>query len=411
MTASDSLDISARDEFGRSWRIAVTAMIGSCFAWNGLVNYSFGVLLIPMAQDFGVQPSAISGWSLCLNLGVTAAAPFTGVLADKLGARRVALVMVVLLAAVLGLVSAMPKHLWLLYGGGLAAGVVGSGAVAYSRTVIGWFRHGRGTALGLMSAGVGLSAMFGPRLMQGVIDAHGWRAGFAVIAGGTLLPLLLILPWLHERRAAREVDAAALDGRTLAEAWRLPVFWELAGARLLYGICAGGVLFSMVRFLTDRGLPRGQAAAYAGLLGLSMFGRVIVGYSIDRLPAAAVCAAMVAVEAVAYYAMGASSEVVLVFAVAVIGFAHGGEIACAPYLTARHFGVKAYGRIAGILDSSGGVGYALGPVVFTALRDRSGNYTASLAVAIAAAAGSALLFFLTRRQPAFDPAAAAMGGR
>ena len=49
--------------------------------------------------------------------------------------------------------------------------------LTYSQVINERFAAARGTALGVMTAGIGISSMFAPPLMQRIADTYGWRVG------------------------------------------------------------------------------------------------------------------------------------------------------------------------------------------------------------------------------------------
>ena len=396
---------NSRQEFRRSWHIVLATLVGVGFGVNGFSYAAFGVFVNPLAQAFGRSISAISGWVTFLFLGCTAVSPFIGMLADRIGARRVILLSIPLFALTLGVAGAIGTQLWMLYLIALAAGSIGTGAspVTYGRVVNTWFETGRGAALGIMSSGIGLSYLFGPRLVQSIVDAHGWRLGFFFMAVAHLLPVPLMVFWLRERREMVAQSSRTVEtGHTVREAVHLPVFWCAGAAFLLYGLCAGGVTLNMIPFLTASGLSRASAATYVGLLGVfSVTGRVVTGFVIDRLHVAFVCAIILLMEAVAFAAFGWFETRFVVMAISVTGFAFGGEISCMGYAIARYFGVKHYGAIYGLLSVVCGIGVGLGPPVFSFLREISGVYSVPFFVSAGLAVGAAAFFAILGIYPFF----------
>jgi predicted MFS family arabinose efflux permease len=94
----------------------------------------------------------------------------------------------------------------------------------------------------------------------------GWRIGFVFMGAMTLLPLPAAFLWLHERReTAGRTPVPPETGYQMLEVLRLRAFWLIGLGGLLYFLCYMGVQFSLVPFLTDRGMSRANAAYYAGV--------------------------------------------------------------------------------------------------------------------------------------------------
>ena len=85
-------------EFKRGWPVLAAAAVGVGLGLSPLPFYTIGVMIPPLLGEFGPQ-----GWSAgdILNalaiytFGAFFASPFIGVLAERFGARRVALVSIV----------------------------------------------------------------------------------------------------------------------------------------------------------------------------------------------------------------------------------------------------------------------------------------------------------------------------
>jgi MFS family permease len=280
----------------------------------------------------------------------------------------------------------------------------------YGRIISGHFRVGLGTALGLMSSGIGFSAVFGPRLLQAVTDAYGWRWSFGSASLVIVIALPLIAGWLRESRrpADNRIGAVGAEcGVSVAQAIRMPVFWALAGGSLLYGTCVGGASVNLVPFLTSEGLSRADAASAVGLFGAAtVTGRFLTGIIIDRsrIHAALLMAIVLVAEGLAFAALGLTGISFMLIALPVFGFAVGAQADCLAYCTVRIFGRRSYGSIFGIIGMTMlYLGPGSGAVLFSAARDVLGAYGHVFLIWAGLAAVAALLLTLVSRYPFLTP--------
>lgn len=395
----------ARAEFRQSWLLVAVSVVGMCFGGSGVLWYSFGVLITPLRETYGWSNSDVSGWATFVSVGSVIGLPTVGRLADRFGVRPVVLTAIPLCALAIGLGSLVTGKIWTLYLVAVVVGTIAAGvsSLTYSRAINGWFSAARGTALGLMSSGIGLGATFGPRLIQTIVDQHGLRIGFYALAAVMLIPWPLAGLFLHERReTAGATTTDSERGFTRKEAMRQPVFWLLCASSILWTLCTGGN-FHLVPFLTSGGLDRSQAANYVGLLGLTaMFGRMITGFIIDHLHAPFVCATVFVIEAAAFATLGVIEVRYAYVPIMVIGFAHGAEVDCFTYCTARYFGMKSYGVVFGLLSVMAAIGNGFGPLLFGFVRDLSKSYSNSFFMDAAFAIGAAILLVLAGRRPFLD---------
>ena len=388
---------SASDEFRKHWRLVLGATIGTCC--GSLSWYTFGVFVSPLSRALGCSISALTGWASFVALGQIAVGPLTGRLADRFGVRVVMLFSIPLLALAFVSVCAIGTSVWLLYLAAFTVGCVslGAGYLPYSRAVNSWFSDGRGTALGIMYSGVGISATFAPRVLQRIVDLDGWRMGFLFLAGGTLAALPVAFFWVHEKKDELRSSGSEI-GYTRREAMRLPHFWMISAGTLMLSLCAG-FIFHLIPFLTDSGLNRSQAAMYSGLMGIAlMVGRLITGVLMDRFHAPYVCAVLFLSEAVALAILGLFQAHYAPIAVFVIGFSLGAETNCIAYCTMRYFGLKSYCELSGIFNIAICIGHVFGPLSFSLVKNATGSYSIGFVVWGGLAAVGAVLFTLVGRR-------------
>lgn len=191
-------------EFKRGWPVLSSAAIGVGLGLSPLPFYTIGVMIGPILGEFGPM-----GWtagdvlfSLTIyTIGAFMMSPVIGILAERFGARRVALISIVLFSlGMMGLAlntGSKPLYwfLWIV----VAVGGAGTLPITFTRPVANWFSVNRGKALGiaLIATGVfgSLSKYFTQHILEGVnifgIELEGWRAAYVAVG---MLPLLIALP-------------------------------------------------------------------------------------------------------------------------------------------------------------------------------------------------------------------------
>lgn len=400
--------LSIGEEFRRSWKPMVAVVLGICF--GSVPAYSLGAFIQPLSAEFGWTVTQITGWMLCWSLGAIASAPVAGYLADRVGAKGVALVSLLVLAGILAATGFTVETLTHYYLSGFAIGAIVSGtsAITYGRIVSSLFSRGLGTALGIMSTGIGASAIIGPRFMQAIIDAYDWRTALFVQAAFPLLILPLLGLWLREGHRDQMIANRAPkgEGYALGRALHMPVFWVMSLGSLLYGICVGGVSVNLMPFLATEGIGRAEAASAVGLFGLAtVTGRFLTGIIIDRvnIHASVLMAIVLAAEALSFVILGyGGGGAALLIALPVFGFAVGAEADCLAYCTVRIFGRRYYGSIFGIVGIVMlYIGTGIGPVLFSLSQERLGGYQAAFAIWTGLALLAVPLFLWVARVPFF----------
>ena len=388
---------SKQQEFRRAWPVVGAAAVGAATGVASIAFYSIGAFVEPLSHAFGWSRAEITAAPSFLTAGMMLVGAGVGALADQHGARKVALTSQALLALALAGMSLMDGHVWTLYLGYFLLAVLGGGTLpmVWSRTIVGWFNTGRGLALGVSLVGTGICGALLPSYISWLSGAVGWRGAFLGLAA---LPLVLGLPlaWLFFRDAPATLAApagAAVAKVALAEAvaddvsftfgealrtWR---FWQMTIAFFIVTTAVGAVLVHSMPLMMDRGIPRGTAAALAGVLGIAvMTGRLVSGYCLDVYSGGRVAFAVFAMPALgcALLSVAGNNLALCGLSLFLVGIAAGAEYDIAAYFTAQFFGRRHFGAIYGLVYTLYCVGSGVGPPVVGAVVDASHSYTLAL---------------------------------
>ncbi|WP_346245582.1 MFS transporter [Sphingomonas rustica] len=398
----------ASSEFRLGGRVLAAALLGTACGASPLPFNVLPLVMGPIHDEFGWSFAAISVGVTIFGTTASLLAPVIGGLADRIGVRAVGLWSLLAFGIVFASFYFVPGSLAGWYAFWLVLGIIGIGStpVTWSRAISMWFARHRGLALGIMLLGTSLAAIIVPQIAARAILADGWRLAFPAVA---LLPLLVALPvtyfWFREPRpeeAPSDIKSAdgSIAGLTLGEAIRGYRFWMLIGSIVLISIAYGGAHIHMAQIVGLHGFTPQTGASVLGVVALGILtGRVLVGILFDRVWAPGVAFASMLLPALACtLLMGTGTSLTLLMTGGfLLGFAAGAESDVIAFLTARYFGIRHYGRIYGMLYMPFGIGSGISPILYGAVRDRTGSYDAMLMAAIVMfAVGGAMLLTLGR---------------
>ena len=389
--------------------MVVAAAFTLMFTGFGVV-YTFAAFFKAFQTEFAAPRAHVSMvFSLCAFLYFLLGAP-AGMLADRFGPRRVALVGAAALALGLAGASYAPSLLvlYITYSVGIGVGV-GLTYVPSVGAVQPWFLRRRAFATGIAVAGIGAGNLIVPPLAAWWIDLYGWRgaylglAAFALVLSGSAACVIDNDPARRGLRADGTADKtldqepAVLSGATLVEALHSKVFWVLYGSLFLPTI---GVFVPMVHlapYATDLGHPESAGVWLVSLVGLgSLVGRFMIGGLADRMGRLASLALMYAGLGASFLAWWQSQSLWALAAMSVgMGLFYGGFVATMPAVVMDLFGGRAVSAIIGWLYTAPGLGTLIGPPLAGYAFDRLGSYDVPIlgaaALSFLGAAGVLLL--------------------
>lgn len=353
--------------------------------------YSFAAFFSAFEAEFGASRGHIAlVFSVAAFLWFLLGAP-GGMVADRFGPRRVALIGVACLVVALWLASQARSVavLYATYSIGVGVGV-GLVYVPSIGAVQPWFGANRAFASGLAVAGIGAGNIAGPLLAAWWIGLFGWRGAYGALAifvlvlGGAAAFLIRQQPSL--------AGAGPTGGIGLAQAMRTRAFWLIYISLILSCV---GLFVPMVHlgpYAQDAGYSEAQGVTLVSLIGLgSLAGRFTVGGIADRLgrmPSLAMMYVGLGVMLVLWWSTTAW-WLLAIFAL-VFGICYGAYVALVPTIVMDLYGARAVSAIIGTLYTGAGLGTLIGPWLAGAAFDAFGSYDAPI---LAAAALSFLAAF------------------
>jgi len=357
------------------------------------VAETFAMFLLPIGAEFSVDRAALTGIYSAYMLGLAVVSPLAGTLFDRLGPRLCyGLGLGVFGLAYLGAGSATAVwQLYLLVGFGGALGGATTGMIPASQLASRWFHARLPTAMGVLSAALGIGILIFAPVAQALIGAHGWRDAYRWLGGLQLLALLLVilLPWGRIASGAPEVArlrAHAASGApvwTLARALRTRVFWSLFGVMFCTSLSTYAINVQLVACLVDAGIAPLQAASVYGLVGmLSIAGMIAAGVLSERIgerrfATISYASTIVGIAALATLGWWPAALPVAAF-VLLFGSMQGSRGPLVAVMSARNFPGARQGGIYGAVLIGMGLGGAVGSWGSGALFDLTGGYRAGM---------------------------------
>ncbi|MGQ9571691.1 MAG: MFS transporter [Dehalococcoidia bacterium] len=413
------------------WVVIALAII--ILLTGGTMSYGYSTLIEPLEEEFGWGRAVIGGAASMGAVIGGLTTPVVGYLVDRLGAPRLLVAGVLIMAAGLVCLSQI-QAVWALYASIIVAviGMATAGAPVCMTAIAHWFEKRRGRALAVMAIGAGASgAMVG--VLAVLISIVDWRTAVIIVAiaeCAICIPLALTvrhrpqelgllpdgepiaapsLPPDTDDVTALARSTAQETGLTVGQALGTRSFWFLAAALLLAWVAVLAIIIHVVAYLDEAAgfTQQGAALVAMGIPSVSLIGRLGFGWLADYVNKQRLLAATFLLQGLGIlifanlHSPWQAVPFLLVFAPG-----WGGAIPVLPALQAEYFGLRAFGGIQGLLLGIGTVGGIVGPVFAGSVYDMTDTYRpAFLAVALTTLAAS-LAVLMMGRPPAAEPAPA-----
>lgn len=352
--------------------------------------YAFGVFLLPFQEYFSASAAVISGAYSTSILMYTAFGIPSGWVVDKYGPKVTTIAGGLLMALGLALTS-LASSIWQLY---LSYALIGVGmSPSYSPlmvTISRWFVRRRGLALGVLTVSIGVGPLIMTPVTTALVQSHGWRFALLVIAAAavvvTPLALLLkkspqdagILPDGDMKPAlpARVPELSGTRGLSMRQSFRARGFWQMVIIYFMIGLSLQMVMAHIVAYSQGKGVPPLTAAAVLSTIsGVSIVGRLTMGFVSDRIGQSKTLALCVCIEGLVILWLITLSNTWMFFLFAVVfGFFYGGHVPQLPALVGDTLGLAHMGMVLGMTSFFWGLGGAIGPYLAGYIVDFTGSY-------------------------------------
>ncbi|MBE9603296.1 MFS transporter [Acetobacteraceae bacterium H6797] len=367
------------------------------------VRQTFGLFLLPLAQEHGLSATVIGAAVALHNLMWGISQPFCGAMADRYGAGRVILVGGIVYALGLLLPALFPSSLTLILGLGIGTGIgtgcAGSGTAMAAVSRIAPAER-RNDAMGISSAGGSLGQAAMVPIAQVAIAAWGTSGALILLAGLMLfaLPIGRAIEWRPVARAAPTMGLRGLP-KLAKEALEDKGFALLTIGFFACGFQLAFLTVHLPSYLALCGLPAGLGALTLMTVGLF---NIPGSWACGRLgnyirPEIALgFIYIIRTICIAIFALVTPTELNTLIFAAVMGMIWLGTVPLTGAAIARRFGVGNMGALYGICFFSHQIGGFLGAGSGAVLLDATGSYDAFWPVMVVVGLGAAVVNWVVR---------------
>jgi predicted MFS family arabinose efflux permease len=385
-----------------SWRPAmwlVLAAAAGTFALTMGVRQTMGLFLSSLNTSTGLGLGSISLAFAFGQLWWGLTQPFAGVMADKIGAGRV-LIAGVVLVAIGTFITPLMTTTWGLI---LAIGVLSAGGsgmagpavlmAATSRLIP---AERRGFATGIVNAGGSFGQFVMAPIATTLMVSIGWASAMQTLAILALLclPAAFVLRG-HAGHAVAMAGTKTLSTReAVAQALRTPSYLMLAGGFFVCGFHVAFLATHLPGVIATCGLPAEWAGWSLALIGLfNIAGSLGMGWAVGRWRMKSLLSLVYAARAAAvivFLFAPKTGPVMLVFA-AVMGLTYLSTVPPTAGLVAKFFGMSNMATLFGLVMVSHQAGGFLGAWLGGRIFEATGSYDWVWYIDVMLAVGAALV--------------------
>ncbi len=394
--------------------LAISFLMVGCSL--GFCSSPGSLYLRAITEDMQIPRSVYSVTNSFRYITVAIVNLFFGKLIAKLGARKLAAMGFVCLAASAALNSAA-QNVAVFYLGGvlLGLGLAWTGTSLVGFVVEQWFTSKKGTYMGVILAANGVMGALSVQLLTPVIftASDGWRNAYRIVSilmlcVGTLVVLLLrnkpadigLEPMGTGIIAAKRSRGSEWTGITQQQALHKPYFYICILCVFLTGMLLTAVNGVASVHMLDRGIPTGTMSLALSIHSVALTAaKMYTGFSFDKFGLRVtmlVCnlCALIGILLLAFVSngpMAIAAEILTSFALPL-------ETIMLPLITAELFGRKDYAQLMGLLIAFNQLGYAVGMPLTNLVYDLTGTYTKVMVImcAIMVAVAIAMQLVITQ---------------
>jgi len=348
--------------------------------------------------------------------------PIVGFFVDRIGPRKCVFLGVLLTGAALLLMSRVDS-LPSFYGTFLLLALGGTAALGIPQytAIANWFRRRRSLAMGVLSAGFGLSGVMTPILVL-LIQTYDWRitmviVGILVIAIGT--PLSLLVRHKPEQygylpdgdKTSLKIDSGGVEGRegviegegmSVKQALKTRTYWLLLLVFLFPGFSMSAIMVHEMPFLISVGISENLAGfTMLGITAFSLIGRVGFSWLGDTYDKRRLLAIAFVLQTIGVFIFAnIQSPWMIIPFLLTFGPGYGAPLPLLPAIQADYFGTKSFASIQGLFAIGWVIPGIIAPFLAGWIYDVQGSYRLAFIIfAVLCSFAIPFIFIVKRAQP------------
>lgn len=381
-------DIACEQHGEQPYGWVIVAVSTMCLALGFGAGGTVSVFMKPFEDELGWFRADTSMAYTVHTIGAALGGLFWGSLSDRIGARRIAILGTIGLAAGLAALR-WQSDLAVLYTLYFLIGAVGFACLFSPLLALTglWFNARKGLALGIVTAGGAIGQGIVPYVLQLLMNELGWRTAAFWLGIGyfvLLFPLVFLL-----RSAPASAGLRGTAQRSESNLWGVPhnvtIPW-LSLAAIFCCVCMAVPLVHLVPLGIGLGCtPQVAAGMLLSLMIAGVFGRLFFGWLADRIGGlSAYFIASLSQTAVVFFFVE-TKDIATLFQLSVLfGFGFAGVMTCLLICAREAAPLRISGTAIAIVSTAGWVGMGLGGYQGGYFYDLTASYFVSYANAAVA---------------------------
>ncbi len=380
----------------------VTTAFLSLLALSGFAYYGLSFFYDFMTKEYGWSRTVVTSGNA---VGKLIVGPlfgfFAGWMIDRYGPRRLMISGSLMMGiALIGLSYSNSLSMFYLFYVFNALGYVCGGPIPCQVLISRWFDKNRGKAMGIAYLGIGTGGAIVPLLANGLEKEFGWHIALSILGFLIILISLPMVFFIKDPLSQIVKKESTEKIVPIKGIFRNPNFYLLAFGSMCSIGAVGGIGQHLKLYLRDLNFTQSEAAHVLSFVLLSsLAGRVFMGWLADIINRKYVMILiyLLVASAIPLLMMPEFPGRIYLFAM-IFGFGLGGDYMIIPLMAGDLFGVRALGRMMGIILVADGVAESLFPMLVGAMyNETTKSYAAGFTLLICVAlTGAIIVSFLPR---------------
>lgn len=367
----------------------------------GSIIYTFGIVVVPMANDLKISMTLATAAYSGFNLSTAIMSIWMGKFIAKYGTKKsiifgsASMIIGSLLMAFVVKNYILYFIVWTVFFSiGVRFATTSPGQINISK----WFYKKRGFAMAIFLTSGGIAGFIFSPLINKIVTLYTWRHAWLLIAFCSGIAMLLTMVLLKEnpedigevidgngvsrtpefsnRNISKKQIHKSVEPWTIVEVRKELSFYQISFAQLAVNFLMIAVSTQAVNHMVNLGLPKAIGASVLGTFSLiNTSGRLIVGTLSDKIDTKKLLMIGTIIASIGMLILMRAQSVLNAYAFSVFaGVGFGICIICPPNMIVNYFGINDYSNINAYFNLVTGIIGGLSAVIIGIIYDLTGSY-------------------------------------